>query len=391
MPHSVYIHIPFCRKRCSYCDFNTYAGIEALLPAYVDALCQEIVKVTSANSSRTPVHTIFLGGGTPSLLSADQMNHLLTTVRSCFQMTADAEISIEANPGTIVDNQLDDFRKLGVNRISFGSQSARESELKLLGRIHTHEETIKSIQAARHVGFENINIDLIFNLPGQTAQDWQQNLNAALALNPDHLSLYSLTIEEGTLLQQQIEDGLYPHPDDDHAADLMDIAVKMLGEAGFIHYEISNWARPGKECLHNKQYWKNRPYFGFGAGAHGLVNNVRTVNELLPRKYINRCNYDEVSQYPLGPAVTEYHHRELNEQIEDHLILNLRLLQEGLNLNDFELRFDKKLDEVYPALLSGLIKHGLLEWHQNRRSLRIPEKHFFIANQILVQFIEDED
>jgi oxygen-independent coproporphyrinogen-3 oxidase len=306
-------------------------------------------------------------------------------------MTADAEISIEANPGTIVDNQLDDFRKLGVNRISFGSQSARESELKLLGRIHTHEETIKSIQAARHVGFENINIDLIFNLPGQTAQDWQQNLNAALALNPDHLSLYSLTIEEGTLLQQQIEDGLYPHPDDDHAADLMDIAVKMLGEAGFIHYEISNWARPGKECLHNKQYWKNRPYFGFGAGAHGLVNNVRTVNELLPRKYINRCNYDEVSQYPLGPAVTEYHHRELNEQIEDHLILNLRLLQEGLNLNDFELRFDKKLDEVYPALLSGLIKHGLLEWHQNRRSLRIPEKHFFIANQILVQFIEDED
>ena len=389
--HSVYIHIPFCTKRCSYCDFNTYAGITSLLPVYVNALCQEIVKVTSANSTAIPVHTVFLGGGTPSLLTAHQMEAILRTVDDCFDLTENAEISIEANPGTIVDDRLKDFRRLGVNRISFGIQSSNYKELNLLGRIHTHEDTVKSIRAARNARFDNINLDLIFNLPGQTEVQWKNNLQFALALDPEHLSLYSLTIEEGTLLNQQIEEGLYEYPDDDNAATMMQIAIDTLKEAGYVHYEISNWAKPGYECRHNKQYWKNLPYFGFGAGAHGLVNEIRTINELLPGKYIDRCKKNAVEQYPVGPAVTEFHLREPEEQIEDHMILNLRLLQEGVNLENFQSRYNNKVEDFYPHQVATLIDSGHLEWCNHGKNLRIPSEHFFIANQILVNFIRDQD
>jgi oxygen-independent coproporphyrinogen-3 oxidase len=286
---------------------------------------------------------------------------------------------------------LKDFRRLGVNRISFGIQSSDEEELNLLGRIHTHEDTVKSIHAARNAGFNNLNLDLIFNLPGQTMERWRKNLQTALALDPEHLSLYSLTIEEGTLLNQQIIEGLYDYPDDDDAATMMQIAIDTLKQAGYIHYEISNWAKPSYECRHNKQYWKNLPYFGFGAGAHGLVSNIRTVNEPLPGKYIQHCTQKEVKQYPIGPAAIESHQRDRKEQIEDHMILNLRLIQEGINLEEFQHQYNKRVEDFYPDQVTNLIESGHLEWCNDGKNFRIPSKHFFIANQILVNFMRDQD
>lgn len=389
--HSVYIHIPFCRKRCSYCDFNTYAGIESLLPAYVNALCQEIVKVTSANSTRFPVHTVFLGGGTPSLLSPTQMEHILQTIQDHFNLLEDAEISIEANPGTIVENRLRDYHAAGVNRISFGMQSANDSELQLLHRIHSHAETIRSFTIAREAGFENINLDLIYNLPGQTVEAWLKNLQTAIELDPEHISLYSLTIEEGTLLHQQIKEGKYLEPDDDAAADMMESAVQILDDAGYLHYEISNWAKKGYECRHNKQYWKNRPYFGFGAGAHGLINNIRTINEAMPVPYIEKCSRENALDFPIGPATIEHYARTQREQIEDYMILNLRLLDQGVNRQEFEDLYHKDLLQVYPEVITQLTNSGHLEWAENQSVLRLSPQHFFIANQVLVNFLFDED
>lgn len=388
--HSVYIHIPFCRKRCSYCDFNTVAGIESWIPNYVNALCQEIVKVTSANGSRFPVHTIFLGGGTPSLLAPNQMEKILQTINDRFLIAHDVEITMEANPGAIVDAHLNDYFRLGVNRISFGMQSARDSELKLLRRIHTHQDTIHSISIARKAGFENINLDLIYNLPGQTIQDWHQNLQAALEFEPEHLSLYALSVEEGTLLERQISSGVYEVPDDDHAADLMQESIPTLEQSGYLHYEISNWAKPGFTCRHNQQYWKNLPYFGFGAGAHGMVNNIRTINETGPIAYLKQCQEKNEIHFPAGPACIQSHRRTRNEQIEDHMILNLRLLEDGVNRETFHQIFGVRLIETYPDVISQLVQSGYLEWDKHGHNLRLAPQHFFIANQILVKFLLDE-
>ena len=392
--HSIYLHIPFCRKRCSYCDFNTYAGIESLIPAYVNALCREIVKMASANSTRFPVHTIFFGGGTPSLLSPQQLESILQTLYNQFDVAENAEISMEANPGTIVDDRLKDYHALGVNRLSFGMQSARTDELALLTRIHSHQETINSIRTAREAGFDNLNLDLIYNLPGQKLEHWMQSLKTAVALEPEHLSLYSLTIEHGTLLHRQIKQGTYPHPEDDTAADLMQETITLMEKAGYTHYEISNWSKADQsrsfQCRHNLQYWKNQPYFGFGAGAHGLVNDTRTINEFLPKEYIEKCAANTVEQFPLGPAVVESHLRSRNEQIEDHMILNLRLLEEGINRQEFQDRFNVDLLDLYPKVIPQLVQSGHLEWLNNESNLRIAPQHFFIANQILVRFLLDD-
>jgi oxygen-independent coproporphyrinogen-3 oxidase len=393
--HSVYIHIPFCKKRCSYCDFNTYAGIESLLSTYVNALCQEIVQVTSANSTQYPVHTVFFGGGTPSLLKPNQLEMIMKTLDESFDLSENAEISMEANPGTIVDGRLKDFHALGINRLSFGMQSAKDQELKLLGRIHSHQDTVNSIQSAREAGYGNLNLDLIYNLPGQTMQDWQENLQAALLLAPEHISLYSLTIEEGTLLHQQIHQGIYTMPEDDHAADMMQETIMILDKAGYVHYEISNWAKLDSihdyQCRHNRQYWKNQPYFGFGAGAHGLVDNFRTINTMSPALYIKQCNQAPENPFPTGPATTEVNQRTRNEEIEDHMILNLRLLQEGVNLAIFRERFNSDIFDIYPEEINSLLASGHLIWSKSRQNLCIPPEHFFIANQILVNFLLDED
>ncbi|HET60367.1 MAG TPA: radical SAM family heme chaperone HemW [Chloroflexi bacterium] len=395
MNHSLYLHIPFCSKRCSYCDFNTYAGITSLLPVYIDALCQEIVKVTSCTSRKYPVHTIFLGGGTPSLLSPEQCTTIISTIDRCFTLQNDHEYTLEANPDSLTLDKLMEYHRLGINRLSIGMQSALPHELALLGRLHNHHATQRSVDSARQAGFTNLNLDLIFNLPGQTLKDWQKSLDAALSLQPTHLSLYALSLEEGTLLHRQVEDGEFATPEDDTAAAMIDMAAQMLSTNGFIHYEVSNWAKADEQtdytCRHNLQYWLNQPYFGFGAGAHGLVEETRTINEPLPARYIRRCHETEALSFPAGPACTENHVRDHLSQIEEHMILGLRLLQRGVNRDEFTRRFGNDWDAYYGDIIRQLLVKQQLIWDESSRSLRLPPKLFFVANQVLVQFLFDRD
>ena len=291
MTYSLYFHIPFCVHRCAYCDFNTYAGQEAFIPAYVEALVREIEAVAASAPDRLPVHTIFFGGGTPSLLSPEHFERILGAIRKNFDLkpiidersvvtnsVVPPEISLEANPGTVSLASLKGLRKAGFNRISFGVQSSHPEELRLLERIHDFFDVIESVKEARQAGFENLNLDLIYGLPQQTLERWQESLKRAVGLNPEHLSLYALTIEHDTPFGRWMAQGLMPLPDPDAAADMYEWASQYLQAQGYEQYEISNWARPGYPCRHNLQYWRNEPYLGFGAGAHGCAANLRIAN-----------------------------------------------------------------------------------------------------------------
>src|SRR5688572_9557188 len=281
---SIYIHIPFCRHRCAYCDFNTYANQEDSIPAYVQALINEIQFVGNQNDQT--IKTIFFGGGTPSLLSAPQFDSILQALFSSFNISPHAEITIEANPGTIFPQKLDSIRKAGINRISFGVQSANAEELKMLEREHDFFTVIEAVSTARKAGFDNLNLDLIYGLPEQTLSTWQTTVKRILDLHPEHISAYALTLEHGTPFGKWAEKGLLPLPNPDLAADMYEWTCEFLEQNGYVHYEISNWAKnldqqltisllPSDACQHNLQYWKSLPYFGLGAGAHGYVNGIR--------------------------------------------------------------------------------------------------------------------
>ncbi|MBN2499264.1 MAG: radical SAM family heme chaperone HemW, partial [Anaerolineales bacterium] len=260
-PISVYLHIPFCRHRCSYCDFNTYAGLESLMPNYVQALCNEVRQFASGSSDKQTVHTVFFGGGTPSLLPVDAFEQIFATLEDCFTILPGSEISLEANPGTVDLDYLRGLRSLGFNRISMGMQSAQPDELRFLERIHDYFDVTQAVRWARQAGFDNLSLDLIFGLPNQTLETWQENVNLALGMAPDHLSMYGLTVEHGTPLYHWVERGLVAEPDPDQAADMYEWAGDRMAGAGFEQYEISNWtganaAGEARTCRHNLQYWR---------------------------------------------------------------------------------------------------------------------------------------
>jgi len=294
--YALYLHIPFCRARCSYCDFNTYTTLGDLQGEYVAALAREIQLVGEAGrvgGERAAVDTIFFGGGTPSLLTPEQVATLLSAARDSFALAPDAEITMEANPGTVDEAWLAAVRALGVNRLSFGVQSALPHELALLGREHDFAAAVTALSVARAAGFDNLNLDLIYGLPGQSVADWQRTLDAVLPLDVEHVSLYCLTIEPGTPMQRWLHNGTIMAPDPDTAADQYEAACHALAAAGYGHYEISNWAKPGRECRHNIVYWRNRPYLGLGAGAHGMAGGYRYQVVRQPRTYIKRItNYE---------------------------------------------------------------------------------------------------
>lgn len=271
---AIYIHIPFCRRRCAYCDFASTAGLEALIPAYVDALAREI-----AAQDRATVPTIYLGGGTPSLLTPAQVQAILDACRAAFDVDPAAEITMEANPGTVDAAYLPALRAAGVNRLSLGVQSFADGELALLGRIHTAAQAVAAYDNARAAGFANVSLDLVYGLPGQTLADWSRSLDRAVALCPDHLSLYALEVHGDTPLGRRIAAGDLPAPDDDLAADMYELAEDRLAVAGFMHYELSNWATGNDAaCRHNLTYWRNEPYRGLGAAAHSWIDGERRWN-----------------------------------------------------------------------------------------------------------------
>lgn len=393
---SLYLHVPFCRHRCAYCDFNTYAGINHIIPRYVDALCKEVKWVTQSISEKIPVHTIYFGGGTPSLLSLAEVGLILNTIHERFVLHPDVEITIEANPGTLSREYLQGIRGLGINRLSIGMQSAHPSELHLLERIHSFEDVINSIAWARVAGIDNISIDLIYGLPSQTLEDWRRSLDLAIGLHPEHFSLYALTLEEDVLMARWIQRGLVADQDVDLIADMYEMADSVLEMAGYESYEISNWAKcsdGGKEhsCRHNLQYWQGKPYLGLGAGSHGYVNHIRTVNVSRPRDYINTL-WEEFKpgrfEFPFTPATIEHKNLNPGEEMGEYMMMGLRLTQEGVKEVDFTKRFDKSLENSFGQPINRLITLGLLEWNnQLNRGLRLTKRGRLLGNQVFCEFI----
>ncbi len=478
----LYIHVPFCRARCAYCDFNTYAGLERLIDDYVAALEREMefhvsplrlrsgqgfmfhvekpgtgnlepfgLSPSGLNPSREALRakpgTLYFGGGTPSLLSLAQVERILSALHRTFALAEDAEITLEANPGTVDLAYLQGLRALGVNRLSLGVQSFDEAMLRLLGRIHTAAEAVESYRLARAAGFDNVNLDLIYGLPGQTLAQWQATLAQAVALAPDHLSLYALTLEHDVPLARRIARGELPPPDDDAAAAMYELAEETLATAGYVHYEISNWARrvpsstfhpfgfaqgkvsrftpnmePGTPrngghgtawnvelatCRHNLLYWRNQPYLGFGAGAHSSLPSPRRRgaggevrggevwrrwrNVLHPAEYIARLpRYITVDAMyrglQRGEAIAEeVQDLALPAVMAETMILGLRLVQEGVRLADFRQRFGRDVREVYGAQLAELREPGLLE--MDDEAVRLTPRGRLLGNEVFQRFL----
>ena len=392
-PISLYLHIPFCAHRCGYCDFNTYAGLEALMPAYVEALIDEAELLAQAAGQRLPVHTIFFGGGTPSLLPANDVEKILDALSLAFSLSDSVEISLEANPGTLNLAKLQGFKAAGINRLSFGVQSASPEELRLLERQHDFEDVIQAVAWARQAGFDNLNLDWIFGLPGQSLASWERNIELAISLNPEHMSLYALSIEHGTPFKDLAARGLLEDIDPDLAADMYELGAQRLEEAGYTQYEISNWAKPGPNgeplaCRHNVQYWRNLPYAGLGAGAHGFLQGQRTANVLAPAAYIQRMKIGKVGPFPRTPATIGAEPVEPDREMAETMMMGLRLVESGVSRREFQQRFGKPLAEVYGPQVERLIDFGLMEsvyGHQN--SVRLTERGRLLGNQVFKEFV----
>jgi len=380
---SLYLHIPFCHTRCYYCDFNTYAGMLPLREPYVRALLEEIT--LAGEMARLPdggprrTRTIFFGGGTPSLLSVEQVARLLAGCHRSFAVDEGAEISLEANPGTLDRQQLQGLRKAGINRLSLGAQSFDAELLKTLGRIHSPEEISQAVLFARQAGFTSLNLDFMFGLPGQTMCHWQKTLEQALSLRPEHLSLYSLIIEEGTPFFTWTHEGRLRPGDEDLCADMYEYARERLRAEGYEQYEISNWSLPEHRCRHNLTYWWNLPYIGMGAGAHSFFAQKRFSDIREPREYIR---WLKRGQWPLAESeeVTQL------QEMAETAFLGLRTTA-GLHLPTFAQRFGASFDDFVGERLRTVEEAGLLtregDW------LRLSERGLLLGNEVFFRLLPD--
>lgn len=389
-PLSLYVHIPFCTAKCGYCDFNSYAGHEHLIPSYSQTLLRE-AQLWRKTAAGRPVATVFFGGGTPSLMPLEEMAQLMDGLRSVFEFAADSEVTLEANPGSIDEPYLRGLLDMGINRLSIGVQSFHDDELRALDRLHSAEDAKEAYRAARAAGYRNVNLDLIFGLPEQPIARWQASVERALALGPEHLSLYALTVEEGTPLARDVARGRTPAPDPDAQADQYEWTQERLARAGYEHYEISNWARPGHRCRHNLTYWECREYLGLGAGAHSYVNGVRFANAAAPGQYASLV--EESWQQPAsGNGSTSMRHIVSGETITpelamaDTLILGLRLI-EGVHLRSFRERFGVDALETFGERLHESIAYGLLEAVDGH--LRLTDRGRLVGNEVFARLLPD--
>lgn len=398
-PHSIYLHIPFCRYRCSYCDFNTYTGFDELIPVYIQALCAEIRFARQSVGKKIPVFSIFLGGGTPTLLPVAGLARIFEVLNKEFDLVEGIEVSIEANPEELSFNYLQSLHEIGINRISLGAQSAEPGDLQLLNRQHDFSQVAAVVKLIRKAGFENLNLDLIFGIPNQSFDSWKRSLISALELQPEHLSLYALTIEPGTPMADWVKRGVLPESDPDLAADMYLWSAEELDRHGFRQYEISNWAQINSfgdilACKHNLQYWRNQPYLGFGAGAHGYANRIRTANLLSPRIYIDRClnnrwedAKDEFS-FPLTPATADAQAISRGQEMGETMMMGLRLTEEGVSRDVFKRRFEQEIDDAFMIEVEQSIENGLLEWDfSNGERLRLTPQGRLLGNQVFIRFV----
>jgi oxygen-independent coproporphyrinogen-3 oxidase len=419
-PYALYVHIPFCTAKCTYCDFNSYAGQDSLMAPYAEAVSREAALWSPAMRGRR-VSTVFFGGGTPSLLPLEHMTTIVRAIREQFVFEDGAEVSLEANPGTVDAAHLRGLRDLGFNRISFGVQSFHDDELLSLDRIHTGSEVDDAYRWAREAGFDNVNLDLIYGLQGQDMAGWQENLERALAMGPEHLSLYALTLEDGTPMTRDVERGRIAGPDLDLQADMFEWSRERLRNAGFAHYEVSNWARESRECRHNLAYWHNETWLGLGAGAHSHLNDERFSDVANPRRYIelvnetwNAANGTEpgalttkasavsrtrpealegrgavVSPASVG-AMRQITFREPPDQareMAETVILALRL-REGLNVPSFQRRFGVSLEAVYGDAVRETLELGLTE--RIGDTLRLRDEAVMVGDEAFMRFLPEE-
>jgi len=391
MEISIYFHIPFCNRRCDYCDFNTYAGLERQIPEYVKALNRELEMVLNNAPTDFKVTTIYFGGGTPSLLNSADYATLFTTIGNSAVVSPDAEISLEANPDSLSDEKITAYRQVGFNRISIGMQSASRFDLKALGRAHTNPSLLASVDGCRRAGFQHINLDLIFGIPGQTLESWQRTLRLALELSADHLSLYSLVIEEGTRLRRLYDKGLLVEVNDDLAADMYETAMEELAQAGYSQYEISNWAKNSDaRCRHNLQYWRYAPYLGFGAGAHGFWGSTRTENLHTIQEYMQAVNLKSPAAFPAGCACQSTITMNRWEMMQENLMVSLRLTEEGVSLSRFAERYGVELMEVFPHQLEKTLREGLIEYDEEKDRLRLTYRGRLFGNRVFSQFVSNK-
>lgn len=372
---SLYIHIPFCAQKCLYCDFPSFARKDHLRKAYIEALNKEIISLREKHNN-LEINTIFIGGGTPSVLEADELECLLKEVAK-LNMAKDIEYSMECNPGNLTEEKLEVMKKYGVNRISMGLQAKQDNLLKGLGRIHNYKTFKENFLLAKKVGFNNINVDLMFGLPNQRLNEWEETLREIISLEPAHISAYSLIIEEGTAFYNLYENDKLKLPTEEEERKMYHLAKKILEENGFNQYEISNYAKEGKECRHNLAYWNMDNWIGVGSAAASYINGKRIKNISSVEKYINSINEKR-------EAVEEIINNSKNDNMEEFMFMGLRKIN-GIDENEFKNRFSMNINDVYGEILNKYIDEGLLIRESGR--IFLSEKGIEISNIIMANFL----
>lgn len=376
-PAGIYIHIPFCRSRCSYCDFATGLYESALAERYVASVISEIALWREVAQPER-VDTIYFGGGTPSLLSPAQLEGLMNAVRKRFDVLPTAEVTMEMNPGTVTPESLAAFRELGINRASFGAQTFNDRELARLGRSHTVADTRHTFSLLREAGFSNVSFDLIAGLPGQTLNAWSHNLDEAFALRPEHLSFYLLEVHEGTPLAGHIKSGLQPVPDDDLAAEMYRVMLERAADAGYVHYEISNLCMPGFESRHNTKYWTSAPYYGFGCSAHSFDGESRRwANERNLSKYVAMVERNA------SPLVEDRRLTEADRRAEA-VFLGMRMMA-GVRTKEFKELFGVDLRAEHADDLENFQQAGLIEFDGDL--LKLTRTGALLSNEVFAAFV----
>ncbi len=378
---SLYIHFPFCLKKCLYCSFNSVAESHLPVEEYAATLIREMELCSANLGSPVLAQTLYFGGGTPSLMAPVLVGRIIDSAARFFNLAADAEITIEANPGSLTRETLSGYRACGINRLSLGVQSFNDAFLQRLGRVHNSEQAVEAFVEARGAGFMNIGVDLINSLPGQTLQLWEDDLRTAVDLQPEHLSVYGLSVEDGTPFADMEKKGELLLPGEEEAAVMFEKTSQILNNSGFEQYEIANFARPGYRSRHNQGYWLRDDYLGFGAGAHSFMKESG-----FGVRWKNPDDLHEYSQ-PVKDGVLpwqERHYLSSREAMEERLFLGLRML-EGVDLENFQSEFGVSVPEAYPRECVSLLEKGLLEIRDGR--LRIAEKNLIIANQIFMMFL----
>lgn len=378
IPIGVYLHFPYCKNICSYCDFVVDKNLDQI-ERYLNALLIEI-KLTSKkfyDNSKYTINTLYIGGGTPSLLSPSQMSLIINKLDECLDLSDLKELSMESNPGSLDLQKMKEYKSIGINRISIGVQSFIKKELGLLKRNHSPNNAIKSINEALEVGFNSVNFDLIFSLPNQNQNDWLSNLEKAVELNPDHLSCYNLTYEVGTPLYEKLKKGLITQNNEDTDSNIYLQTAELLESYGYIHYEVSNYAKIGHECLHNLEIWRNGEYLGFGVGAHWYIEGVRYENSKLINKYIDNIEKDKEIERKVKIL-------EQNDILEEYIILGLRA--EGINLIYLKEKYKISIIISENIIVRKMIEEKYIEI--DKINIKLTNRGYLIADSITYQFIK---